>query len=214
MKIAATAISFLLSLLLLPSIGHGFLLVENQLCPPTRQYSHLEACTTGGSKDEAPTTTRDEFLAQVAAMTTVAVSPARPARADITSKLASSAALRNAKSVQKKLSTLELYVVQQDYVSIKESLRVAPVSDIRKSCTTLVRGGDDGPDAQQLEGRYNTFMSSLERLDSLASVGMRGRKVSSGDFYAAYKSTVDGLVSFLEVAQEAADIPVQYATDE
>lgn len=159
----------------------------------------------------APTPmTRRTFGAFIAASSSVVLLPSTPAKADITNKLASSAALRTVKSAQKKLSSMELYISQNDYTSLKEALRVAPFADIRKACFTLVRGGEDGPDAEELNVRYKKFMASLERMDSLASLGMRGRTVKNEEFYSSFTATVDALSSFAELAKEASEIPVQY----
>lgn len=153
---------------------------------------------------------RRTFGATIAASSTAFLLHSTPAKADITNKLASSAALRTVKSAQKKLSSMELYISQNDYTSLKEALRVAPFADIRKACFTLVRGGEDGPDAEELNVRYKKFMTSLEKMDSLASLGMRGRDVKNEEFYSSFTATVDALSSFVELAKEASEIPVQY----
>uniref|UniRef100_A0A7S3DRB6 Uncharacterized protein n=1 Tax=Entomoneis paludosa TaxID=265537 RepID=A0A7S3DRB6_9STRA len=156
------------------------------------------------------TTTRKGFLTQAGVIMAGVLSVPHAARADITNKLASSAALRNVKSVQKKLSSMELYVSDSDYTSVREAIRVAPFSDVRKSCKTLIKGGEDGPDAQALQDKYTDFMASLEKMDSLAGLAIRGRNIKNEEFYASYKATVDSLGNFVEVAQAAAEIPVQY----
>mmetsp|Transcript_16179 Transcript_16179/g.21163 ORF Transcript_16179/g.21163 Transcript_16179/m.21163 type:complete len:193 (-) Transcript_16179:211-789(-) len=153
--------------------------------------------------------TRAGFVQSIASAAVLLITP-KEARADITNKLASKAALRNVKSAQKKLASIELYVANNDYASLKLALREAPLSDIRKACTTLVKGGEDGPDADKLQLQYKKFMTSLEKIDALASLGMRGRNISNQDFYSSYKGTVDTLASFLDVAREAIEIPIQY----
>ena len=132
------------------------------------------------------------------------------ANADITNKLSSSSALRSVKLSQKKLAAMEDFILMNDCVPLKEALRVQPFSDIRKSCTTLIQGGEDGPDAEELQKRYKTFIANLEKLDSTASLGMRGRKLADGEFLTAYKAVVDALSDFVTIAEEAAAIPVQY----
>jgi len=163
------------------------------------------------SKSESAKTqsiTRKIFINELAVMSTLVLPTV--ANADITNKLASSTALRSVKLSQKKLASMEDFILTDDYVPLKEALRVQPFSEIRKSCTTLIRGGEDGPDADELQKRYKAFISSLERLDSTASLGMRGRKIADGEFLSAYKQTVDALSDFVKVAEEASAIPVQY----
>jgi hypothetical protein len=133
------------------------------------------------------------------------------ARAEVTSKIASSTALRNVKRSLKQLSSLELYATSDNYQSLQGSLREAPIAHVRKNCYILVRGGEDGPDAQVLASSYQKFIKALEQMDSTASLAMRGRKLPQGTFYDSYKVTVSTLTDFLKIAEEAADIPVQYA---
>ena len=147
-----------------------------------------------------------------AAMLVGTSSPA-PAHADVTNKVASSAALRNVKLVQKRLAGLADTVAQNEYQELKEALRVAPFSDLRKNMTTLVRGGEDGPDAQALQDKYKTFIAKLEKMDTTATLALRGKKLNEGDFNSTYQATVDALADFVELAQGAAEIPVQYSEE-
>jgi len=135
------------------------------------------------------------------------------ASADITSKVASSSALRNVKRAQKQLDTLELYVVNDQYTELKVAIREAPLSEVRKAAFTLVRGGEDGPDADKLTASYQKFIASLEKMDSQAGLGMRGRKLSSGELLGDYNDCLKALRDFVLVAEESASIPVQYADD-
>lgn len=132
------------------------------------------------------------------------------AKADITNKVASSAALRNVKRSQKQLASLELYATTEDYQGLKEAIRQPPLSEMRKNCFILVRGGEDVPDARNLQAKYQRFIQALESMDSTASLAMRGRKISEETFYDSYKGTMAALADFLSVAEEAASIPVQY----
>eukprot|EP00546_Thalassionema_frauenfeldii_P002220 CAMPEP_0178937360 /NCGR_PEP_ID=MMETSP0786-20121207/25707_1 /TAXON_ID=186022 /ORGANISM="Thalassionema frauenfeldii, Strain CCMP 1798" /LENGTH=169 /DNA_ID=CAMNT_0020615909 /DNA_START=75 /DNA_END=585 /DNA_ORIENTATION=- len=139
------------------------------------------------------------------------IPPVEEARADITNKLASAAALRKVRQGQQKLKEMEFYVVNNDYTSLQLALRKEPFFDIRKNSYILVRGGDDGPLAGDLERCYKTFMASLEKMDTTATLGLRGRRpLEDGEFYHSYRSTVESLENFLAVANEAAEIPVQY----
>jgi hypothetical protein len=122
-----------------------------------------------------------------------------------------SAALRNVKSVQKKFGALELYVVEDEYGSLREAIRVAPFSEVRKSCTTLVRassedveGGGEAvsPVGEALAARYKTFIANFEKMDGTASLAMRGKKLKEGEFYGTYQATVAALDDFLLLAQE------------
>lgn len=132
------------------------------------------------------------------------------ANADVTNKVASSSALRGVKRSLKQLDSLELYVTSDNYQDLKAALREAPLADVRKNMTTLVKGGEDGPDGDLLQSRYQKFIQSLEQMDSTAGQAMRGRKVPNDVFYDKYKATVAAMTDFLKVAQESASIPVQY----
>jgi hypothetical protein len=128
---------------------------------------------------------------------------------DIRSKLASSAALRNVKSSQKKLTTLVDYIQLGDYAGLKEALRASPFSDLRKSMSTLVKSGEDGPDSDKLQTTYKTFIVALETLDSTASLAVRGRKISAEQMSSLYVACEDALGSFLVLAEETALVPMQ-----
>ena len=148
--------------------------------------------------------------AAAAVMTVIGSSPKEPAWADITNKVASNAALRNLKLSQKKLSTLEEYVSFQDYEGLKGQLRQAPVSELRKSAFTLVKGGEDGPDAELLSKKYQALISSLERMDSTATLAMRGRKIPAPEFTQNYLDFASALNDFIVLGEESSNIPVQY----
>lgn len=132
------------------------------------------------------------------------------AKADVTNKVASSSALRAVKRSSKQLDSLELSVSSDNYEEIKAALRTAPLADVRKNMSTLVRGGEDGPDAEVLASSYKKFIQGLEQMDSTAGLAMRGRKISNDELYGKYKVTVTALNDFLKVAEEATGIPVQY----
>jgi hypothetical protein len=135
--------------------------------------------------------------------------PANAATA-VAKQISYSAALRNVKNVQKKFQTLEFYVVKDQYSSLKEAIRVAPFSEIRQSCTTLVRAasedveGGEGvsPVGEALAVRYKAFVSNFEKMDGTASLGMRGKKLIEGEFYGTYRAALSALDDFLLLAQE------------
>jgi hypothetical protein len=133
------------------------------------------------------------------------------ASADVTNKVASSTALRSVKRAQKQLKDLLPSAQANDFVQVKAFLRTAPFVDVRKNCFILVRGGEDGPKAEQLQATYKAFIGSVEKIDATASLGMRGRKIPDlqmSDEFLVIESTLN---DFLKVAEEATDIPVQYA---
>lgn len=132
------------------------------------------------------------------------------ANADITSKVASSASLRNVKRASKQLDTMELYASTGDAEGLRAAIRVAPFSEVRKAAFTLVRGAEDGPDAKLMTSTYQTFIRALEQLDSTAAVAVRGKKLPEGKLYALYKDTVNAMTTFVKVADEAVTIPIQY----
>jgi hypothetical protein len=132
------------------------------------------------------------------------------AKADITNKVASAGALRNVKRAQKQLDTLELYAVNDQYAELKQAVRNPPLSDIRKSCSSLIRGGEDGPDAEKLTTSYQKFVVAFEQMDNYAGLGVRGRKLNEGEVLGYYKGAVDALGDFLLVAEDSVTIPVQY----
>lgn len=133
------------------------------------------------------------------------------ANADITNKVASLSNLRNVKRAQKQLDTLELYAVNDQFTELKQAVRAPPLADIRKSGFALVRGGEDGPDAQKLTASYQKFITSFEQMDNYAGLGIRGRKLNDGEILGFYRDAVSSLADFLVIAEEAAAIPVQYA---
>lgn len=183
---------------------HSFGTIDRRARPSLPDVRHA-------ARPLSSTTSRAEFMSDVVFKMSLGLTIALPTatHADITNKLASPVALRNVKSAVKKLSIIEFYVAQNDYTAIKETLRLPPFSEIRKSCTVLIRGGEDGPDSENLQLRYKDFTASLEKIDGLASLGMRGRNVASDDLYLSYKSLVESLTGFFEVAQAVAETPVQ-----
>merc|ERR1712232_31241 len=110
--------------------------------------------------------------------------------------LATGSAIRGIKRALKQLKTFEFYVTQSDYEALKASTRTPPISEVRTNCFAIVKAS--GYD-ENYEKSYKEFISNFEKLDSTASLGMRGRKVSSEDFLRTYQNTVTSLESFYEL---------------
>ena len=177
-----------------------------------QQPSPTATSSSSSSLPSSQRVTRHDFLQRSVALvlgggvsSTLLVSSPAPASAavGVQSQLSYSAALRNVKSVQKKLEVMELYVTQDEYMSLKEALRVAPCSEIRKSCTTLARAsGEETETFVELDARYKSFIAKLEKMDSTASVAMRGRTLKEGQLEGDYQATVAALDNFVVLAKE------------
>ena len=85
------------------------------------------------------------------------------------------------------------------------------MSDLRKSCTVLVHGGEDGEDAEKLVSSYQSFISSFETMYTKAGLGLRGRKLQEGELLGLYKDAVSSLANFVAVADDSVTIPLQYS---
>lgn len=133
-----------------------------------------------------------------------AASPKAANAIDVTSsKLASPGALRSVKSSLRKMSTLDGLVSDGGYAEIREALRVPPVSDLRKSCATIIygSGGDINDPGQELTGGYKSVVASLEKMDSLAGLGARGRTIPQSELAAALDGTKSSLNEFVKLAE-------------
>ena len=135
----------------------------------------------------------------------------KDAFADVTNKVASSTALRTVKRAQKQLKDLLPSAQANDFVQVKTFLRTPPFVDVRKNCFVLLRGGEDGPKAEELQATYKAFIGSVEKIDATASLGMRGRKIPDLQMSSEFLAIESTLNDFLKIAEEATDIPVQYA---
>lgn len=132
------------------------------------------------------------------------------AHADVTNKVASSTALRFLTRAQDKLPTKLLPDVQaNDFVGVKARIREPPFDTVRKNMQILVIGGEDGPKAKELVRSYKDVIAALEKIDGTASLGMRGRAIGPLEMTEQYEVLVGALNSFMNVASEAADIPLQ-----
>lgn len=153
-----------------------------------------------------PTIDRLGFLQSVATATG-ALLLAQPASyaadtVDPSAQLAVNAALRNVKSCQKVLEGLaETTIPSSDYTTLKQTLRVAPVSNLRKSCTTIVSAAaEDETKAAALQKSYKTFVRALETLDGTASLALRGKTLKNDELQSAYFVTVQALNDFVAMA--------------
>ncbi|KAI2489822.1 hypothetical protein MHU86_24757 [Fragilaria crotonensis] len=156
---------------------------------------------------------RRQLLDAAAASLAGSVLLPHAAHADVTNKVASSTAIRGVKRAQKLIDALELYVVNDQYLELMAAIREPPISEIRKACTTLVRGGEDGMDAEKLASSYQSFISSFEKLYTTAGFGVRGRKLKDGELLGVYKDSVTALASFVAVAEDSLTIPLQYSDE-
>ena len=148
------------------------------------------------------------------------------ANADVTNKIASSTALRSLSTVQRQLPVKLLPVCQSNnYIGVKKVLRESPFDELRKDLLTVVRGGEDGPKADELLLAYKQLIKALEAIDATASLGMRGtsRGVFGGldmtgltgspdpfQLGIEYEDIEKAMDVFIKIGYEAGDIPVQY----
>jgi hypothetical protein len=144
------------------------------------------------------------FLAP--ALAVVTTSFAAPAFADVTNKVASQSSLRYLKRSMKELDKLEFYAAQNDYAEIKQGIRSPGLSEIRKNASVLIRGGEDGPEAENLQSTYTVFIKDIEQLDAEVNLGIRGSKKN---VFPRYQKAVTSLAAFAEVAVKSVSIPME-----
>ena len=130
------------------------------------------------------------------------------ANADVTSKIASSAALRSVKRAQKQLPSMQFSAKDDDFAKVTEALRISPFADVRVKCFTLVKGAEDGPKYDDIQVAYKDFIATVEKIDATAKVGARGRKIPSGQLFAEYLAVESAIDVFIKVAEEAVEIPL------
>jgi len=126
--------------------------------------------------------------------------PAAYADKMITNKLASPSALKYTKSSIKVLSNLELYASTNDYEQVKSGLRGPGLDQLRKNLSILVGSIEEGPVKENLVSKYSQFIQALEKLDSEASLGIRGRK--NIDMAESYQECMRDLNAFLDSAEK------------
>ena len=150
------------------------------------------------------------LLSSSATVSTTRFGLVESAHADVTNKLASSAALRAMTRAQTQLPTKLLPDVQaNNFIGVKARLREPPFDLVRKNALVLVRGGEDGPRAKELVSSYKSLISTLEKIDGTASLGMRGRTIGDLEMTQEYEDIVAALDAFLKLGAEASEIPLQ-----
>ena len=130
-----------------------------------------------------------------------------PAFADVTNKVASQSSLRYIKKSMKELDKLEFFAAQNDYSEIKQGIRGAGLSEIRKNALVLMRAAEDGPEAENLKNAYDAFIKDVEALDIAAALGLRGKKAVV--LYPVYQKASKSLQEFAAVAARSVEIPLK-----
>ena len=171
------------------------------------------------SVNEKGAMSRHSFFQQTLAggMSLVVAAPAAQADEFTTAQLAAPAALRSIQRSRKKLMALELVVADQDYSSVKSALRAEPISDLRKSCSTIIKAAttptDDKPGSmfdsatydESTTKAYKMIVSNMEKMDSLASLALRGKKLGDKEFAESYASLMTSLDAFVVLAQNVVE---------
>uniref|UniRef100_A0A7S1Z940 Uncharacterized protein n=1 Tax=Ditylum brightwellii TaxID=49249 RepID=A0A7S1Z940_9STRA len=194
---------------------HAFTLSTPTKATNSMTLTSMSSSPSNNNNNNAQELSRREAFATfnkaaLAAATVLTTSASLPANADVTNKIASSSALRTIKRCIRQLTDMEGSATSfNDYMSVKESIRKPPLTEVRRNCVILIKGGEDGPDAALLQEKYNAFIKALESLDGQASLGMRGRKGIS--MVEEYDATMKAIKDFYEVAERTAEAPIQYA---
>lgn len=182
-----------------------FVAAEAAFVSPTSSSQVKVAATHLGAEQ----TRRDVFATAAASCfaAAVAASTPLPAYADVTNKVASAAALRGVKRGLKDLEKTEFYAAENNYIETKSGLRSPGMNEVRKNCLVLMKGGEDNAEADSLKNSYDNFVRAIERLDSQASLGIRGKK--NIELIGDYDATVKALKQFLDIAEKSAATPLQ-----
>ena len=190
--------------------------VVNSFSPSVTFTSRTEHVITSSIQlnAERQPSRRDVIKESILGSAIVLTSSSFPAFAStdvVTNKVAAQSALRVIKRSIKALQTLEFTASDDNYLGIKEGLRVPPLTDVRKNANILIRAaGDNEEQTKELQSAYDEFIKSIEDLDSKAGLGARGRKgVTLID---SYDRSVKTLVSFQEVAERTVAIPLPSPT--
>ncbi len=136
-------------------------------------HSPAMRTNTALSSHNGDITRRNAFQSILAAPALATIAIAQPAFADVTNKVASQSALRYVKRSIKEFEKLEFFAAQNDYAEVKAGIRSPALSEIRKNMQVLIKGGDDGAEAENLKSSYDAFIKGIEDLDSQASLGFR-----------------------------------------
>ena len=92
-------------------------------------------------------------------------------------------------------------------IPIASGLRSPGMNEVRKNCLVLMKGGEDNAETDSLKNSYDNFVRAIERLDSQASLGIRGKK--NIELIGDYDATVKALKQFLDIAEKSAATPLQ-----
>lgn len=200
--------------LVLATVGALFSIATDAFAPTTLSSEKRVASVTALDAEQGELTRRGAFEAVSASFLTAVVAGGlpSPACADVTNKVASTAAIRAVKRALKDLEKAEFACVGNQYTDAKEALRTPGLNEVRKNCLILIRGGEDGAEAENLKSAYEKFVKDLEALDSQASLGMRGRKKDI-QLAGYYDSALASLKAFLEVGERSATIPLQESSE-
>eukprot|EP00540_Astrosyne_radiata_P011992 CAMPEP_0116845420 /NCGR_PEP_ID=MMETSP0418-20121206/13256_1 /TAXON_ID=1158023 /ORGANISM="Astrosyne radiata, Strain 13vi08-1A" /LENGTH=206 /DNA_ID=CAMNT_0004476527 /DNA_START=551 /DNA_END=1171 /DNA_ORIENTATION=+ len=132
----------------------------------------------------------------------------------ITDEVARSTALQKMKRIQKEILKLEKYVVDSDYDGLRQALRVAPIADVRKVCSKLIRSEEEGPNYDSWSGAYKDFISALEKLDANAALASKGRTITEEKFSGSFNDTVSTYGSFVTAVENVVADTVGAPPDE
>jgi hypothetical protein len=170
----------------------------------TNSASTIKARTTSTSTSSLDAASRRDLfygatVGLMGGIVTLLVDP-QVAAADVTNKVASSPALKSLKRAQQNLPKLLPTVQSNDYVAVKAFFRTPPFDQVRKNGFILVRGGEDGPKASELEASYKSLIATIEKIDGTASLGMRGRSIKPLQMSEEYDNIVAAMDSFLKVS--------------
>jgi len=157
---------------------------------------------------------RNSLLPIVAAITAFQPIIANAATDVVSNKVESPAALRTLKRISKALvdPSLDFMVSTNDYTGAKAALRQPPLTELRRSCATLLRGGASNEVSEKLQLSYQALIQAIEELDSNAGLGFRGRK--GIELSPSYRKTVDSLTVFIELAEQSSALPIVFPTIE
>mmetsp|Transcript_61139 Transcript_61139/g.149667 ORF Transcript_61139/g.149667 Transcript_61139/m.149667 type:complete len:234 (+) Transcript_61139:136-837(+) len=173
-------------------------------------HSNKEVDLSSSSSSSRRDVLQLAFVGLVGSVSSFNVVGVEPANADVTNKVQSTTALRNLQRCSKTLPKLSASVSEGDYLGVKSFFRTPPWDESRKNGQILVRGGEDlGKKSNELAEKYKKFISSVEKIDGSASLGIRGRTIDPKQFSQEYDSVQSTLKDFIQIAEETTDIPLQ-----
>jgi hypothetical protein len=86
-----------------------------------------------------------------------------------------------------------------EYLDLKQILRLPPLSEVRKACSGVLK------QSPQFEPQYRTFIMELEALDTLATLGMRGKTMKWEEWNGAYERTIAALQAFVVAVEQQSE---------